>query len=123
MKVMNTLEHIIEAAKTLPPEDRRRLQEWLIEQERLDANEQPHEGTLRQEIEKYHQAKKWIAEHRTEYLGQWVALDGDHLISHGSNAVQVHNEAKAAGQKAPFVVRIIEEPEFYVGGFEPCPGN
>lgn len=113
---MTTLEQVIEAARGLPRDDRRRLREWLQEQERRDTENQQRQEAVREEMEKFHKAMKWIDENRAQYLGQWVALDGDRLISHGTDARQVHNEAKAAGIKVPFVERVIEEQEpFYAG--------
>ncbi|MFN7930190.1 MAG: DUF5678 domain-containing protein [Blastocatellia bacterium] len=75
---------------------------------------------LQQELAQYQRAKQWIAEHRAEYLGQWVALEGDQLISHSLDAKQVYAAAKAVGIRSPFIVRIIEEPTHFLGGFELC---
>ncbi|MEW6209935.1 MAG: DUF5678 domain-containing protein [Acidobacteriota bacterium] len=112
-----TFEQVIEAVRELPIEDQRRLREWLEEQERKASESREREEAVRQEIEKYRKARRWIEEHRAEYLGQWVAIEGDRLISHGSNAVEVHNEAKAAGIEIPFVVRVIEEKEPFFAGW------
>ncbi len=117
---MSSLEQIMEAAKLLPPPDRRSLQQWLAQQEQRDVEEQQKAARLQQEMEQYRRAKQWIAEHRAEYLGQWVALEGDQLISHSFDAKQVYAEAKAAGIRSPFIVRIIEEPTHFLGGFELC---
>jgi hypothetical protein len=72
---------------------------------------------LQREMAEYRSAKQWIAAHRAEYLGQWVALEGDRLISHGPDALQVDAAARAAGVAAPFVVRIVEEPKFFYSGW------
>ncbi len=128
---MITLEQVIETVRQLPPIDRRQLREWLQEQERLDAEPQspaleaergeamePRDPEdLQREAAEYRSAKQWIAAHRAEYLGQWVALEGDRLISHGPNALQVDAAARAAGVAAPFVVRIVEEPKFFYSGW------
>ncbi|MGH9855488.1 MAG: DUF5678 domain-containing protein [Blastocatellia bacterium] len=130
---MTTLEQVIAAVQTLPPADRRSLRQWLQEQERCDAAataEQPDNEarpaadaplrsaeTVEQQIERFRKALKWIDEHRADYLGQWVALEGDRLISHGPDALQVHREAKAAGIAAPFVERIVEQEGPYWGGW------
>jgi hypothetical protein len=115
-----TLEQVIEAARSLPREDQRRLREWLQEQERQDAQEQQREEHLRQEAEKFRQAMNWLDEHRAQYLGQWVALDGDRLISHGADARKVYAEAKAAGLQAPFVELVTEEEKLpFCGGWLP----
>lgn len=117
---MTSLEQMIEAAKHLPPQDRRSLQEWLAQQEQRDVEEQQKAARLQHELEQYQRAKQWIAEHRAKYLGQWVALEGDQLISHSLDAKQVYVAAKASGIRSPFIVQIIEEPTHYSGGVERC---
>jgi len=47
---------------------------------------------------------KWIGEHRHEYAGQWVALDGDRIVAHGFDADPVFAAAKAQ-TTIPFLVR------------------
>ncbi len=141
---MTTLEQIIEAARRLPFEDRRQLREWLQEQERLDARngastgaslepsprEQerldaepppatpapPSAETVEEQVARFRKAMKWIDEHRAEYLGQWVVLVGDQLISHGFDGHQVGDQAKAAGIETPFMVLVREEPEAFMSG-------
>jgi uncharacterized membrane protein YcgQ (UPF0703/DUF1980 family) len=111
-----TFTEMIEAARTLPPEDQRRLRQWLEEQERQEAEQQQRQETVRQQVEEFQKAMQWIREHRHEYMGQWVALEGDQLVSHGTDALQVHADAKAAGIEAPFLEHIVEEKEpFYPG--------
>lgn len=117
---MASLEQVIETARLLLPEDRRSLQEWLAQQEQRDIEEQQKAARLQHELEQYQLAKQWIAAHRAEYLGQWVALEGDQLISHSFDAKQVYAIAKAAGIRSPFIVQIIEEPTHFLGGFELC---
>jgi hypothetical protein len=115
---MSTLDQIIEAARTLPLEDRRSLMRWLREQERLSLADQQREDSVREQTERFHQAMKWIDEHRAEYLGQYVALVGDRLISHGSDARQVYLAAKAAGIEVPFVERVREKETLpFMGGW------
>jgi hypothetical protein len=61
--------------------------------------------------------KQWLKEHRHEYLGQWVALDGARLISHGTNARDVSEAARADGVKTPFLAHIDPEEELPFGGW------
>ncbi len=49
---------------------------------------------------------RWLAEHRDEYAGQWVALDGDRLLSHGPNAREVYQAARRSGVEIPVVVQV-----------------
>ncbi|MGH9846634.1 MAG: hypothetical protein ACREEM_48665 [Blastocatellia bacterium] len=121
---MTTLEQVIETVQTLPLEDRRQLREWLQVQERQDAVPPPvvaeppqrNVETVEQQLERFRKAMQWIKEHRAEYLGQWVVLVGDRLISHGFDSRRVGEEAKAAGIEVPFVVLVREEPEAFMTG-------
>ena len=38
---------------------------------------------------------EWISQHRQEYGGQWVALDGARLLAAGTDALAVHAAAVA----------------------------
>ena len=60
---------------------------------------------------------RWISQHRHEYIGEWVALDGDRLIAHGKDADTVF--AAARSQIAiPFLAHCQPDDELpTVGGF------
>jgi hypothetical protein len=47
---------------------------------------------------------RWFADeqNRAKYGGQWVALDGEQLLSHRETLRQVYAEAKAKGVESPF---------------------
>jgi len=49
---------------------------------------------------------RWMREHRHEYAGQWVALDGDRLIAHGLDGSAVHAAARADGAYLPLITYI-----------------
>jgi len=61
--------------------------------------------------------KQWLKEHRHEYVGQWIALDGARLISHGTNAREVYEAAREAGVKVPFVAHIDPPDPLPFGGW------
>lgn len=48
-------------------------------------------------------AFKWINEHGHEYPDQWLALDGDRLLAHGSDLAEVAAAARAAGVGFPLL--------------------
>jgi hypothetical protein len=54
----------------------------------------------------YEPIANWIREHRQEYGGQWVALDGDRLIAQGLVSDDVFRAAEADGVRLPFVTYI-----------------
>ena len=59
---------------------------------------------------------RWISEHRKEYPGEWVALDGDRLIAHGKQGAAVIAAARAQ-LAIPFLFRCPDDDLPTVGGF------
>lgn len=49
---------------------------------------------------------KWLEEHKHEYAGQWVALDGDRLIAASPIRAEISVPVKADGAKLPLITRI-----------------
>lgn len=45
---------------------------------------------------------RWLAEHRAEYAGQYVALDGDRLLAHGTDPQPVIAAVRASGLNGLF---------------------
>jgi hypothetical protein len=64
------------------------------------------------------QERAWINAHRDEYLGQWVALDGDHLIAQGADARTVYQAARAQGVEIPYIDRVEPQVEAFMGGWQ-----
>jgi hypothetical protein len=60
---------------------------------------------------------EWLRQHRHEYAGQYVAIEGDKLYAHGLNGRKTLAEARQAGAKHPLVVRIEAEDELPFGGW------
>jgi hypothetical protein len=60
---------------------------------------------------------QWLNEHRGEYAGQWVALEGDRLITSGENGGEVFEAARAQGIARPFLARVEPENELPFGGW------
>jgi Family of unknown function (DUF5678) len=48
-------------------------------------------------------SRRWIAAHRAEYAGQWVALDGDRLIASGDTEAEVADAAEVDGAYLPLI--------------------
>lgn len=59
----------------------------------------------------------WLAAHSDEYRGQWVALEGDTLLSHGPKGVAVRDEAVVKGVERPFLVHIALDYDLPSAGF------
>ncbi len=126
-----TFDQIVEAIGALPPQDRLKLRQWLNSNAADDAPNQedaPNGGVQnRPDIDVIpriamrrvppiapergvKQELKWLRDHRAEYANQWVALDGDRLISAGHSAKEVHTAAKAAGVPHALIV-LVEPPD------------
>lgn len=62
------------------------------------------------------QEMKWIRDHRAEYAGRWVAVDGPRLIAVGDDPKTVLAEARAAGVPCPLLDHVLP-PGPYWGGW------
>lgn len=108
---MQSVNEIVEAIRKLPKGEQEKVRQ-LLEKEKLEKQKE-----IVEEIGLFKASEKWLEENREEYLGQWVCLYGDKLIAHGTDGLEVHRQAKESGIKAPYLVRVVEEPENYVGAW------
>ncbi len=74
--MQTNLEQAIEIIRALPVKDFERVSEVFNEEKARREKEKKSN----QQIERYKKARKWLDEHREEYLNQWVCLEGDKLI-------------------------------------------
>ena len=109
------IERILEEVRLLTPEERRRLREELNRAAPLEQG--PVKVRLTDEIIDLSRELRWIDEHRAEYAGQWVAVRGDKLLSHGTDAKQVYQAARAAGDESPFVTWVEPVDELPFAGW------
>jgi flagellar motility protein MotE (MotC chaperone) len=101
-----TFEQAIEIIRQLPPSEREKLRDWIDEENQKISAEESKREKLARENERFRRALKWIDEHKEEFDGQWVCLDGDKLIAHGFDGKKVYQEAKEKGIETPFLERI-----------------
>lgn len=104
--MQTNLEQAIEIIRTLPVEDYDRLREVIDEEEQAkrQKNEKPQ-----WRLERYKKARKWLDENSDKYMNQWVYLEGDQLIAHGTDGLKVHRQAKEAGIESPFLHHVVDE--------------
>ncbi|HMS42167.1 MAG TPA: DUF5678 domain-containing protein [Pyrinomonadaceae bacterium] len=107
-----TTSEIIQAIETLPSAERAEIRQWLNEERKAENAKKADDNW---QIERYKKARKWLDKHSEEYMNQWVCLEGDQLIAHGTDGLEVHRKAKEAGIKIPFVHHIV--PEIDWGGW------
>jgi len=100
-------EQALEVVRALTPEEQQRLLREIEAERRQQA--QPTNGGA---VEYHHRERemRWLSEHRGEYIGQWVALDGDRLVSHNEDLGKVYDEARAQGVQIPFTA-FMEDPD------------
>jgi hypothetical protein len=101
-----TYESVLAQAQQLPWLDRQRLREQLAEEEapppKVSAKRVPWKDRSRE--------YRWLREHAREYVGKWVALEGDQMVACGESALEVLEAAKAVGIDRPIVVQV-EDPD------------
>src|SRR5215468_9098742 len=105
-----TVENILRQIDQLPPVEQSRLAR-LLEERRAEQSPQPAKAPRDKRLPDRpavddSRERAWIEEHRHEYAGQWVALDGDHLIAASPNQAEVWAIVKDDGAKLPLVCRI-----------------
>ena len=102
-----TCDQVIEVIPSWPPEDRAKLREALDAAESRNAKTDELRAKAREaSLRDYSIENRWLEEHRDEYAGQWVALKGDQLIHHSSNAKEVFAAADAIGPLEALVVLV-----------------
>ena len=125
------LQSVLEAARQLPPEQRRRLAAQLLEEVEKNeprapelardtgvpdlANQSAHRDGGDEQIRQ--RRLEWLKLHREEFAGQYVALDGEVLVGHGATIREAHQQAKEKGVENPFLVRLTSESEVLFAGW------
>jgi hypothetical protein len=105
-----TLERVAEEAKSLTLEERRQLRRLLEEEEATSLAHAASSNRFAREME-------WVQEHRAEFAGQWVALDGERLLAYGTNAREVFAAARASGVSEPLVLKVEAPDALPFGGW------
>ncbi|HMV48341.1 MAG TPA: DUF5678 domain-containing protein [Blastocatellia bacterium] len=110
------VEKVVSEFEQLSPEQQREALRLL--RQKLNGSA-PHEAVTRpKRLNERAREYAWLEEHRAEYLDQWVALDGDRLLSHGPTLAHVRREAEAQGVEDALMILIetAEGPEFQKRG-------
>ena len=60
---------------------------------------------------------RWLAEHRNEYPGEWLALGPEGLVAHGRDYDLVRKEATSKGIDDPLIDHVPLEPDLPSAGW------
>jgi hypothetical protein len=102
----STLENVMEQVWRLAPAEQHKLRDALDARLRNATPYRAHD------LE-----RAWIEQHRDEYMNQWVALDGDLLLAHGTDPRAVYLAARSAGCEAPFMEQVAPKLGAFMGGW------
>ncbi len=120
---MTNLQELMQQASRLTIDEKRALGKFLLEQAGQDANsgqtknEEPNGKAFERPDMVREREHRWLTEHWKEYLDQYVCLEGEQLISYGPDGRKVFAEAKAAGIRVPFMVRVEDPTIPQMGGW------
>lgn len=112
-----TAESVLTLIEQLPSTERIRLKELLARRRTLQEAEPakakpPLDKRVPCESMKDRTRElKWIEEHKHEYAGQWVALDGDRLIAASPIQQEVWDAIEGDNAKLPLIHRIASPDE------------
>lgn len=103
-----TAETILKLIEQLPPTERMRLDQMLAQQTASSVNAKPprDKRVPCKPMPDDTRERQWVADHKHEYAGQWVALDGDRLIAASLSHQEALDAADADGSTLPLVLRI-----------------
>jgi hypothetical protein len=92
-----TAELILAEIAALPADERTELVSLLNRNGKKDGD--PRDGVFGKWFDSPdpEPSLQWLKEHREEFAGQYVALDGDRLVAHGTDADEVIAAVRASG--------------------------
>ncbi|MCI0390341.1 MAG: DUF5678 domain-containing protein [Acidobacteria bacterium] len=109
--ITSTVKSILEQIASLSDGEKAELRDLMDSEEKANGAIASNRPILRLDS-KDEASLRWLKAHGDEYIGQWVALDGDRLIAHSTLFDEVVVAAKADGAKLPLYHFIEPEPEY-----------
>lgn len=113
-----TAESILKLIEQLPSTERIRLNQLLARRQAESAEAKPplDRRVPCEPMKDRTREMKWIEEHKHEYAGQWVALDGARLIAASLIHAEISAAIKADGARLPLIHRIPSPDDLpYIG--------
>ncbi len=104
-----SVQEVLEVVREMSAEERAELIRKL---EREFSEDTANTPTVNRDRE-----RAWIDAHRDEYMGQWIALEGNRLITHGKDSRAVYLAAREAGIEIPFMAHVDQVEGPSMGGW------
>jgi hypothetical protein len=115
------LNELMRWAESLTSEEKLRLANHLLLQARKSQAGGPEGNEAERDASspdpRRREEQRWLLQHGSQYAGEWVALNGDCLLSHGTDGRVVLTEARRAGVAIPFGVRVDSPDDLPFGGW------
>lgn len=113
-----TAETILTLIEQLPSTERTRLTQLLNEQKPEPTKTKPplDKRVPCKPMPDRTSERQWVKDHKHEYAGQWVALDGDRLIAASPIQQEVWDAVSADSETPPLVLRVPSPDDLpYIG--------
>jgi len=118
-----TAEGILQLIDQLSPVEQAKFRQLLARRESTQSTSTTtlhRDGTINNKLKPVPapdstREMRWLAEHQREYVGQWVALDGDRLIAASFNHEEVVAAADADGAYLPMFAYVDDPDKIYAG--------
>ncbi|NOT61951.1 MAG: hypothetical protein HOP19_17180 [Acidobacteria bacterium] len=114
----NTAEKVFKLIEELPSLERVKLDELLAQPiiETVKKKEPPAKITRCEPLPDRSREHAWVKEHKDDYAGQWVALDGNHLVAASFTAMEVVKVIDTKSPNPPLLIRVPSPGDLpYVG--------
>ncbi len=113
-----TAETILKLIEQLPPNERTRLDAMLAQQAVASVKVKPprDKRVPAKPMKDRTRERQWVQEHKHEYPGHWVALDGDRLVAASLVQQEVWDAVDPASSDRPLMLRISSPDDLpYIG--------
>ncbi len=107
----SAVESILRQVEQLSPAAQRQLAHLLTERQPAPDKAPPKQRLQPVPMPGDTRERQWISEHKHEYAGQWVALDGDRLVAASHSQQEVLDAARTDGAYLPLIARIPSHEE------------
>lgn len=112
------LESVKQQATSLSAEERQDLVRFLLHIGTVQSADSKAQNDDAEREQQRHLAHlTWLKANRETYAGQYVALDGKHLVGHAKTMREARQQAKQQGVNNPFLMRVSSEQEVLPAGF------